>query len=155
MDATQSEDIRVLVEDTIEKVYFTGYFVARDGIKYISFSFDHYFIKGMIHSRVLNETLNRTFQRWFPLNAFIKALIGSIVNNPGFTLPVTAFVKQGATNAIEGGLNSKPTMTKEILSPPNRSPSASVVSSSHEESRVRYSRRKRHSQNYQNTVRDE
>lgn len=137
---------RSLVKEIIWDVFATGYCEAIDGIEDYSFSCVESVVIKMIHRGELDETFNQSFKRWSRSDSFIQVLIEKIVIDPGFIAPVTSFLKQRVINEVEIEICREPPVTKRVPSPPDRSPSAFVGTTSDEASEGRRSRRRRHDQ---------
>lgn len=118
------------VEATIGEVFTTGYYAATDGTVYSSSSYVEDVMKGIIHTEVLEKKFKPNLKLWSCSNAIMEALICRVVNNTYFIAPVGAIMNQCATIAIEEELHAEPKLTKEILLPPDRSPSAAVSTTS-------------------------
>lgn len=116
-EAIRGKEMRGLDEKTVGEVFITKYYGATDSIKDYSFSFVEEVIMNMINRRVLHETLYQNFERWSRSDAFMEALNSRIVNHPGSIVPVAAFFKQHATNAVKEELNREPKVTTGTMSP--------------------------------------
>lgn len=126
VEAAECEFMNGQIEVTIGDVLTVGCYATTDSIQNFAIMFDEDGITDMIHSGLLNKTLNENFERWSHLGEFLKAPIYRIVKNPGFIARVAAFVKYRETSTAEDKLILEPPVTKKTPSPHDRSPSASV-----------------------------
>lgn len=93
--------MRGQIGQPIGDVFISGYYESTDDIKDFSFSCNADVISNMIRRGVLHKTCNQNFERWSHSRVLVKVLIGRIVNILCYLVPVLAFVKQRATNAVD------------------------------------------------------
>lgn len=124
---------RNLVKETLSNVSTAEYRVANNGIKDFTFSFVENVVTGMMELGVLDKPLNQISNRWSQSYTFIQVQIEMIVNDPGFIVPVAAFVKECMISPVQRELAQETSVTKEIPSPPGHSPWASAGSTLYKE----------------------
>lgn len=92
---------RNLVKEIICVVLITGYCATTASITNSFFSFLESVITEMIHRRILDETLNKSINRWPRSENFIQALMEKIVKDPGFIVSIPAIVKHLEINVVK------------------------------------------------------
>lgn len=101
--------------ENIDDVFTTGDYVATVGIKDSCFSLVGDYIVGMIYNTVLEKNISQYFERCSCSDAFIKSLIGRIVNITAYIATIAAFTRYRAKNEVEKKLYAESKVTKEVI----------------------------------------
>lgn len=118
------DDLKIISKNLIKEA-ICGVFTKGhcDNSSYLFLESD---VTEMIQTGVLKKAFIHIFNRWSQSDTFTRALFGKIVNDRVFIACVAALPIQRVINAVKKVRNSELPVTKEILSPPSRSPSAST-----------------------------